>query len=70
MAYPEVASFDPIFWLHHAQVDRVFAMWQALNPDSYIEPSVNTFGSYYEPAGYEDSGNTSQCSLNVPKCRD
>jgi tyrosinase len=30
------ASFDPIFFLHHAQIDRLFAIWQALYPDSYI----------------------------------
>ncbi|XP_014789836.1 hemocyanin G-type, units Oda to Odg, partial [Octopus bimaculoides] len=23
-------SFDPLFWLHHAQVDRLWAIWQAL----------------------------------------
>ncbi|KAG9237189.1 putative tyrosinase [Amylocarpus encephaloides] len=33
-----VASFDPIFWMHHANVDRLFAMWQALYPDKYVVP--------------------------------
>ncbi|XP_029636170.2 hemocyanin G-type, units Oda to Odg [Octopus sinensis] len=23
-------SFDPLFWLHHSQVDRLWAVWQAL----------------------------------------
>lgn len=23
-------SFDPMFWLHHSQVDRLWAIWQAL----------------------------------------
>ena len=23
---------DPIFWLHHAQVDRIWALWQRTNP--------------------------------------
>ncbi|KAJ9615738.1 hypothetical protein H2200_001815 [Cladophialophora chaetospira] len=58
MEYPEVAAFDPVFWLHHANVDRLFAMWQALYPDSYIEPTVNAYGSYYEPVGFVDSGTT------------
>ncbi|KAM0425576.1 hypothetical protein ACHAPT_009107 [Fusarium lateritium] len=26
-----VAAFDPIFWLHHCQIDRLLAMWQSLN---------------------------------------
>ena len=25
------ASYDPIFWLHHNHIDRVFAFWQELN---------------------------------------
>ncbi|EMC97480.1 hypothetical protein BAUCODRAFT_68232 [Baudoinia panamericana UAMH 10762] len=35
MTYLAVAAFDPIFWLHHCNVDRLFAMWQALHPNSY-----------------------------------
>ncbi|KAL2690149.1 hypothetical protein Neosp_004217 [[Neocosmospora] mangrovei] len=26
-----VAAFDPIFWLHHCNIDRLLSMWQALN---------------------------------------
>lgn len=32
MSEVPVAAFDPIFWLHHANVDRQFAIWQTLNP--------------------------------------
>ena len=35
MTYLATAAFDPIFWLHHCNVDRLFAMWQAINPSSY-----------------------------------
>lgn len=56
MQFPEVAGFDPVFWLHHANVDRLFAMWQVLHRDSYIIPTVNAYGSYYEPVGTVDSG--------------
>ncbi|EXJ78291.1 hypothetical protein A1O3_09452 [Capronia epimyces CBS 606.96] len=56
MQFPEVAGFDPVFWLHHANVDRLFAMWQALYPDSFIVPTVNAYGSYYEAVGFVDSG--------------
>ncbi|KAJ1820497.1 hypothetical protein LPJ75_000926, partial [Coemansia sp. RSA 2598] len=24
---------DPIFWVHHANIDRLYAQWQAVNPD-------------------------------------
>lgn len=27
-----VAAFDPVFWIHHCQVDRWFAIWQAIHP--------------------------------------
>ncbi|KIX01574.1 uncharacterized protein Z518_09300 [Rhinocladiella mackenziei CBS 650.93] len=60
MQFPEVASCDPVFWLHHANVDRLFAMWQKLNPDSYVDPTVNTYRSYYEAVGFIDSGTTGQ----------
>ncbi|KAJ5173461.1 uncharacterized protein N7500_001392 [Penicillium coprophilum] len=31
-----VASFDPLFFLHHCNIDRLFAIWQALNPDKWM----------------------------------
>ncbi|KAJ9500525.1 hypothetical protein H2202_003741 [Exophiala xenobiotica] len=55
MQYPDFAAFDPVFWLHHANVDRIVAMWQVLNPDTYVVPTVNTWGSYYESQGFIDS---------------
>jgi tyrosinase len=59
MSYPELSAFDPIFFLHHANVDRLFAMWQVLNPDNYVVPTANTYGSYYELPGFVDSANSS-----------
>jgi tyrosinase len=60
MSWLPVAAFDPTFYLHHANVDRLIAMWQALNPDSYIVPTANAgSGSYYELSGTLDSGNSS-----------
>ncbi|ETN37390.1 uncharacterized protein HMPREF1541_08381 [Cyphellophora europaea CBS 101466] len=59
MLYPEISAFDPIFWLHHANVDRLLAMWQILNPASYFTPTVNVYGTYYELPGSIDSGNSS-----------
>merc|ERR1719188_976216 len=28
MSRPETAAYDPVFWLHHAFVDKKFADWQ------------------------------------------
>ncbi|KAF3394050.1 Tyrosinase [Penicillium rolfsii] len=38
-----VAAFDPLFFLHHCNIDRLFAIWQALNPDKWLDniPSDN-----------------------------
>ncbi|HEV7586878.1 MAG TPA: tyrosinase family protein [Longimicrobium sp.] len=30
------AAFDPIFWLHHAQVDRIFWLWQRRHGNSTV----------------------------------
>lgn len=35
MTYLPTAAFDLVFWLHHCNVDRIFAMWQTLNPNSF-----------------------------------
>jgi tyrosinase len=35
------SAFDPIFWLHHANVDRLIAIWQGIHPSEY------TFGGTY-----------------------
>ena len=55
MTYPEVAGFDPIFFLHHSNVDRILAMWQALYPDNWVEPGENLFGTYYEAPSFVDT---------------
>ncbi|KAI9790069.1 MAG: hypothetical protein M1816_005539 [Peltula sp. TS41687] len=38
MADVPTAAFDPIFWLHHCQVDRITAMYQATHPGLYLTP--------------------------------
>lgn len=32
MSWVPTAAFDPIFWAHHAQVDRLWRMWQLRHP--------------------------------------
>lgn len=36
----EYSAFDPVFWLHHCNVDRLLAIWQAIYPNSWIEPAA------------------------------
>ncbi|KAI0777961.1 hypothetical protein BC629DRAFT_620630 [Irpex lacteus] len=40
-----IAAFDPIFWMHHANVDRILAIWQAIHPSLWVTPSVVTTNS-------------------------
>ncbi|WPH01836.1 Hypothetical protein R9X50_00469000 [Acrodontium crateriforme] len=44
MAYLPVAAFDPAFWVHHANVDRILALWQGVYGNEYGDGS--------QPIGY------------------
>lgn len=56
------AGFDPLFWLHHCNVDRLVAMWQAVAPGAYLTPrwpGTNTYANVVSGSGYpEDTINT------------
>lgn len=32
MGIIQTAPADPVFWMHHAEIDRIWAQWQAANP--------------------------------------
>src|SRR5204863_6117308 len=32
MSDPDLAALDPIFWLHHANIDRLWEVWLARDP--------------------------------------
>ena len=51
MEFIMYSSFDPIFVLHHTNVDRLIAMWQALNPTSWVDPHVAWLPSFTNQAG-------------------
>ena len=44
MSDPAVAAFDPIFWFHHCQVDRLLNLWQTAYPDVYVSPGPDLTG--------------------------
>lgn len=37
MSMNETAAFDPIFFLHHANVDRLYAFWEYVYPDYWMD---------------------------------
>ncbi|KAL1310828.1 hypothetical protein AAFC00_001065 [Neodothiora populina] len=51
MTYLDYSSFDPVFWLHHVMVDRCFAIWQVVYPNSYVEPMAAVGGTFTYTAG-------------------
>ncbi|KAH8724533.1 common central domain of tyrosinase-domain-containing protein [Phaeosphaeriaceae sp. PMI808] len=36
MYYLDMSSFDPIFWLHHTNIDRLMTMYQYIVPDTWV----------------------------------
>lgn len=58
MTFTAFSAFDPIFFIHHAQIDRLWAMWSAINPSSYVIPLKNDQGTFAQPAGTLEDLNT------------
>ncbi|KAF5005500.1 hypothetical protein FDECE_8078 [Fusarium decemcellulare] len=57
MSHVPVAAFDPIFWLHHCNVDRLIAIWQVLHEDSwFVDNDVRNKeqGNFFLEIGHDD----------------
>jgi Tyosinase C-terminal domain len=46
-------------WLHHANVDRLFSLWQAIYPNQYLTPTTEGLGTFAIPPGNLDTQWTS-----------
>lgn len=58
MSELDYSAFDPVFWLHHTNVDRLFAIWQALNPTSYTINEPTGDGTFVIKANSVETANT------------
>ncbi|KAF3161780.1 hypothetical protein TWF217_007688 [Orbilia oligospora] len=60
MYYLAYSAFDPIFWLHHNNIDRLMAIWQAANPDLKLASGrgVGTFQRRVTAGVTQDDENT------------
>ncbi|KAK4170278.1 hypothetical protein QBC43DRAFT_348716 [Cladorrhinum sp. PSN259] len=58
MSFIPYSAFDPIFFLHHCMVDRIFAMWQAIHPESWVTPSAAILNSYTTSRGQIQNSST------------
>lgn len=47
MAAVPVAAYDPIFWAHHAMIDRLWYLWQ-IGPNG-VDPPANLLGKALPP---------------------
>lgn len=46
MQYLQNSAFDPVFWFHHCNVDRVIAIWQKIYPDTFVTPYTQAVWTY------------------------
>ncbi|KAK8082497.1 hypothetical protein PG996_001278 [Apiospora saccharicola] len=59
MSSLDYSAFDPIFWLHHCQVDRLVALWQAINyNNTFMTGSYQTQGLFATAAGSSITADT------------
>ncbi|KAF8122871.1 common central domain of tyrosinase-domain-containing protein [Boletus edulis] len=60
MSWPEYAAFDPIFFMHHANVDRLYAFWEYVYPDYWIADGWKSSDSGSTVPFVTDTGNFGQ----------
>ncbi|KAK6535910.1 hypothetical protein TWF281_000160 [Arthrobotrys megalospora] len=64
MGWVDYAAHDPLFFLHHTNIDRLFAMWQAVHQgkaDDYLKPTdgfTSTYGTFAISRGSNINSNT------------
>ncbi|KAI0297681.1 tyrosinase [Russula brevipes] len=58
MGSPSVAGFDPIFFLHHCNVDRLLSLWSALHPGVWVTRGEAELGTFTIPSNATIDVNT------------
>ncbi|EER44664.1 polyphenoloxidase [Histoplasma capsulatum var. duboisii H88] len=66
MTYTPWSAYDPVFWLHHTNVDRIVALWQAVHPESYVQPLQNRGGNFMERPGTWENDKTALAPFRDP----
>jgi tyrosinase len=60
------SAFDPIFWLHHCNVDRLFAIWENLNSNYSIPSWSNKAQTFTMPSGIPTDADTRKENHLIP----
>lgn len=58
MTYLDYSGFDPIFFLHHCNVDRLIAIWQAIHYESWDINQEDDSGTYSIASGTVEMSQT------------
>jgi Common central domain of tyrosinase/von Willebrand factor type A domain len=45
------SPLDPVFWLHHCNIDRLWGIWMRGRPDAERYTAAPEFPSYHQPTG-------------------
>jgi len=70
MGFIPNSAFDPVFWLHHTNIDRLFAIWQALHDDpisnpTFVESSADSDGTRVIVKGPNQNKDTPLAPFNA-----
>ncbi|CAG8612025.1 18057_t:CDS:2 [Dentiscutata erythropus] len=58
LSYPDITGFDPLFFFHHVNVDRLIALWQGVFPDSWVPEAIADNGTYTDELHIKINENT------------
>ncbi|KJX97601.1 hypothetical protein TI39_contig477g00009 [Zymoseptoria brevis] len=51
LTYLPLSTYDPMFWLHHANVDRIIALWQTIHADKWGASQTAPHSTWTIPTG-------------------
>lgn len=57
------AAFDAVFLLHHANIDRLLSLWQAMNPEDWVTHGTQPGGTHTIEDGGTVDLNTGECNI-------
>lgn len=70
MGDPDTAALDPIFWLHHANIDRIWSEWIAMPGRNHLDPSdaawLREEWAFFDEQGAQGKLRSEQVLATIP----